>query len=72
MQTRRDRTLIIALCVQAGLTTAASSAFLAQLFPARAVAGVGLLSAIFSAVTAMYVSLTQEPHVSPERTSSTS
>lgn len=71
MQTRRDKTLIIALCIQAAMSAAATSALLSELFPRPVVAAVGLVSAMLSSATAVYVSLTREPGASPERVSNT-
>lgn len=49
------------------MNAAATSALLAELFPRPVVAAVGLVSAVLSAGTAMYVGLTREPPPSSER-----
>lgn len=53
-----NKGLIVALCVQASVSAAASSAALASLAPEKVVAGVTLLNAMLSAGTAVYVALT--------------
>lgn len=53
-----NRGLIVALCSQAAISAAASSAALASLAPEKVVAGVTLLNAMLSAGTAVYVALT--------------
>lgn len=61
MVTRRDRALLIMLMVQAALDTAAMSAHLTQVLPPWGVAMVGLVSAMMSAATGVYVVASREP-----------
>lgn len=56
----RNRGLVIALCTQAAISAAAGSSALASIAPATVVAGVGLLNAMFTAATAVYVALSGE------------
>lgn len=72
MQTRRDRFLIILLCVQAAISAANVSSYMIELFPRPVIATVGLISTMLSSVTAAYVGLTKETEHSPERTTPTS
>lgn len=67
MITRRDRGLIMALMAQAAISAASGSALLAELAPRPVVAAVGLLSAMMSSSTAVYVGLTQGPDASSDR-----
>jgi Kef-type K+ transport system membrane component KefB len=67
MNTRRDRGLIVALVAQAAISAASGSALLAELAPRSVVAGIGLLSAMLSSSTAVYVALTKERDTSAER-----
>jgi len=63
----KNKGLIFALCAQASISAASSSAALADVFSARVVAGVALISAMLSAGTAVYVALTGQP-VTPAAT----
>lgn len=67
MVTKRDRVLIILLMGQAALDTAATSAHLTELAPSWTVAAVGLVSAMMSSATAVYVVATREPIYVPRR-----
>lgn len=66
MQTRRDKGLIVALCSQAAISAAASSAALTEIATPAGVAVVGLLNAMLSSATAAYVGATRERDVSPD------
>lgn len=65
MTTRRDNRIILFLMVNASISAANASAYLAQLLPPVGVAGVGLLSTMLSAATGIYVTLTRETEQVP-------
>lgn len=67
MLTRPDKGLVIALVIQAAISAAAGSAMLAEIAPRSVVAGVGLLNAMLSSSTAVYVALTKPSGDSTER-----
>lgn len=60
MTTRRDNKILLFLMVQAAVSAANASAYLAALLPPSGVALVGLLSVMLSAATGVYVTLTRE------------
>lgn len=61
MQTRRDRVLIVLLMLNAALNAANTTTYLTELAPVWVVASVGLLAAMLSASTGVYVAITREP-----------
>ena len=60
MTTRRDSRIIAFLMVDAAMKAAAMSTYAADLLPSKAVAGIGLLSAMLSAAAGLYVTMTRE------------
>lgn len=60
MTTLRDSRIILFLMINAALNAAATTAFLSEVAPKWFVAIVGLLSAMWSAATGIYVTVTQE------------
>lgn len=67
MTTRRDSRILAFLMLNAALSAANTSAYLGEFAPRWVVAVVGLLSAMTSAATGVYVVATQEPPSTPPR-----
>lgn len=60
MTTRRDSRIILFLMINAALNAAATTVYLGSIAPHWVVATVGLLSAMWSAATGIYVTVTKE------------
>lgn len=66
MTTRRDGKIMLFLMTDAGLKAASMSTYMADLLPSKWAAGIGLLSAMLSAVTGLYVTMTRETERIPQ------
>ena len=60
MTTRRDSRIILFLMIDAAMKAATVSTYAVDLLPSKAVAGIGLLSAMLSAAAGIYVTMTRE------------
>jgi hypothetical protein len=58
--TRRDGRIILFLMINAALNAASTTAYLSSIAPKGVTAVVGLVSAMWSAATGIYVTVTQE------------
>lgn len=60
MTTQRDSRIILFLMINAALNAASTTAYLGAIAPKWVIAIVGLISAMWSAATGIYVTVTQE------------